>query len=130
MRAGVVICLLVVAVSACGDERESARSDDTPCTAFHVSRSAWDSEENYAEDVEVTERQRIADRIVECNVLRGMSFAEVVDVLGKPDERGRDPLQASYWIGDERSAVQVDSEFLDVTFDAARRVESVEVNQG
>jgi hypothetical protein len=54
----------------------------------------------------------------------------VVRLLGRPDERGRDPLVASYWLGDERGAFKLDSEYLNVSFDSGAHVQDVEIGQG
>jgi hypothetical protein len=100
------------------------------CGSFAVPQELWNGTKAYAEGTKVTNRQLIADRLVECRVLHGKRMGEVRRLLGKPDEVGHDPLEVVYWIGDERSLFAVDSENLYIGFDKQRRVRSAEIGQG
>ena len=60
-------------------------------------------------------RQVLADDLIRCHQLRAMTRADVLALLGEPDDQGAD--EADWLIGDERdSFFQVDSEFLAISF--------------
>lgn len=134
--AALVVCLGLL--SGCGAEDELPRSGSPieawqsgPCADFRFPQQDWTSQANdRVQPGQLTPRQRIADRVVECDVLAGRSIRAVVALLGRPDERGGSPLMASYWLGDERGPVQIDSEYLNVTFGSGGRVRDVAIADG
>ena len=55
--------------------------------------------------------------------LRGRTRAEVVALLGEPRRTGYfDEYDLVYWLGPERSAISIDSEWLAIRLDKAGRV--------
>jgi hypothetical protein len=59
-----------------------------------------------------------------CDTLAGRSEREVKRVLGKPDssEYARAGYDVAYYLGPERASPSVDSEWLDIRFDAGKGV--------
>jgi hypothetical protein len=73
-------------------------------------------------------RQVLADDLIRCHQLRAMKRADVLALLGEPDDQSADDVD--WLIGDERdSFFQVDSEFLAISFKEGV-VSKVEIAQG
>ena len=68
-------------------------------------------------------RLEMADRLIARDALRNMTRAEVVDLLGDPPatEYFRD-WDLVYWLGNERTFISIDSEWLVVRLDGKGRV--------
>jgi hypothetical protein len=67
----------------------------------------------------------MADAMVECRTLEGMDRKAVLRLLGRPEDgAGR---ELSYELGEDRGPASLDSEFLDVQFDASDKVKRVSI---
>lgn len=94
------------------------------CSDFRVDRGAW------AEAVpgeQGSARDKIADGLVECRVLRGASRNEVARLLGRPEQVSRRPEAWIYTLGPERRMIKMNPGYLMVTFDTRDRVRAVEI---
>ena len=113
----------IVLVLATGTVAGCDLGSEQPCSEFRFDREEW-----VAEDT----RQEVADDLVRCEVLMGMTRREVRAMLGAPDESGRDRGRTyfDYFIGAERTIFVVDGEFLSVGFSARGRVDEVETYTG
>ena len=70
----------------------------------------------------------MVDDLLERHQLEGMSRAEVIRLIGPPDTSDLFPeFDLVYWLGPERGLIGIDSEFLVVKLDTAKRVTSVEL---
>jgi hypothetical protein len=123
--------------AACGADtdpgpRQSAGNEaSASCADYKIPQQDWDQSADYTpHSGELTPRQQIADRIVECQTLDGSRRADVTRLLGEPDEWGSDPVIASYWLGEERGPVVVDSEYLSVEFGPRNTVSDVRIIDG
>jgi hypothetical protein len=93
-----------------------------PCA--NVTAEEW----NLPGDRFPTRRQVLADDLIRCHLLLKMSRANVVTLLGEPDDQTA--REVDWEIGLERdSFLQVDSEFLTITF-KNDLVSKVEIAQG
>jgi len=83
-------------------------------------RAVWDAK---AESLKDFRRHRMADRLVGQRQLIGLSRAEVISMLGEPTvtARFRD-YDLVYVLGNERSWVSIDSEWLVMRLDGAGKV--------
>ncbi len=107
------VALACVAVG-CGDDRSTTVGSG--CNEQLVTAD-WNSSLLAAAPDPPTARQRIADLIVDCNLLRGRTTQDVTALLGRPQDRGTQPLTYVYWLGPERGEVPIDDEWLSVAFD-------------
>ncbi|MGC1851794.1 MAG: hypothetical protein WA687_05075 [Solirubrobacterales bacterium] len=84
-----------------------------PCSEAHITSSLF---AHHSKSFP-SRRQMLADDLIRCNMLSGMSPQEVEDVIGPPDEQldERGHIYFDYLVGPEReSIVQLDPEFLSV----------------
>jgi hypothetical protein len=86
-------------------------------------RTLWDAQ--VADALHV--RQRMADRLVDARGLQGKSRAQVVALLGEPDEPADSVGDMVYVLGDERSFLGIDSELLAIRFDASGQVVAAKI---
>lgn len=102
-----------------------------PCGESRVTAEAWTTRDR--SDAFPSRRQVLADDLVRCRQLRGQTYAQVVALLGAPDETdvSHGKRHAHWGIGNERdSFFQVDSESLSVTFGRDGRLASISFAQG
>jgi hypothetical protein len=100
------------------------------CSQSTVSASDW---RHASVDAFPTELQVLSDDLIRCKQLRGKRYAQVTQLLGKPEDVDRvKGERTAYWpVGDERdSFFQVDSEYLTVRFDRNGRFRSARFTQG
>lgn len=73
----------------------------------------------------------MVDDLLERFPLRGMTRAQVVELIGEPTERQffRE-YDMVYWLGPERGLIGTDSEFLVLRLDASQRVTLVQLVTG
>jgi len=103
-----IVAAAAIAVVGCGSGKPSAAS----CRS-DFDRSAWLAPDSSTETP--TARQRLADDLVDCKALIGLSRAEVRALLGPADHgRSRSPLW-EYVTGPQR-VMPIDSELLDIVF--------------
>jgi hypothetical protein len=115
-RAAAVYLVAATLVAACGGQARHAGTSAERCSEFRIDAARWARASDDEEDQDgLTERQRLADRIVACKTLTGMSAAEVRRIFGAPDERGERDVE--YLVGAERGAVRLDGEYLHIAFD-------------
>jgi hypothetical protein len=97
-----------------------------PCSQSVVTAAAW---RGATGGTFPSEQQVLADDLIRCKQLRGLTKAQVRWLLGKPPET--DPY-AWYWqVGPERdSFIQVDSEYFTVEFDHRGRFRKASFSQG
>lgn len=73
----------------------------------------------------------MVDDLLERNELRGMTRAQVVQLIGEPDKPSDFPeYDLVYWLGPQRGLVGTDSEYLVMKLDGSKRVTSVELITG
>jgi hypothetical protein len=124
--------LAVAALQGCSSSEEGSESAATPeqrCESLRFDAAQWERASR-AEDDEadgLTERQRLADVLVECQTLVGMSRAEVTRIFGPPDEHAVHHVE--YLIGFERGTFRLDGEYLDIRFDSDDRVVDVQIHE-
>lgn len=122
-------------------ERERFREDWSttiearrrPCAESEVTADAWSEARRSLGWDFPTKLQVLADDLMRCGLLEGMSYRAVLRLLGRPFSRstvkGRRFL--SYHIGPERdSFFQIDDELLSIEFDRKGRFESIDMYQG
>lgn len=115
-RTTALLALLAAAVlAACGGEGQA------DCESFRFDKALWKSPDSTEVRGELTDRQRLADRMIDCGALKGATATAVRDLLGKPDWRYDDRGEWGYYTGPERGAVSIDGENL-VVFFKRRRV--------
>ena len=111
----------MVALGGCGsDGREG-------CASFRVVKVEWQAAHpsRALGDDDRRRRQPIADRIVECGVLREATRSQVRGTLGEPDSRA-----AGEWLwelGPQPELGGLDSDVLVVVFGANGRVRDIQV---
>jgi hypothetical protein len=104
-----------------------------PCSQSRVSATGWRRARTDRRDTFPTEMQVLSDDLIRCRQLRGKRYAQVAQLLGKPDQTDRvKGARRAYWqVGPERdSFFQVDSESLTVRFDRHGRFRSATFTQG
>ena len=73
----------------------------------------------------------MVDDLLERHELQGKTRAEVVALIGEPQQSDAFPeYDMVYWLGPERGLIGTDSEFLVMKLDKAGRVTSVELRTG
>ena len=120
-RGAILLCLL--GLSAC-----NGLPGGVACDEFRFDRESW----GLGPDPELdppTPRQRIADALVECGLLDGLSRTEVLRMLRPPNGRATAGAGDAWTLGAERG-YGVDDESLEVRYDANGRVRQVEIVQG
>jgi hypothetical protein len=80
-----------------------------PCDEAEVTPESWAAARG-ASGRMPTRTQLLADDVIRCGLLRGMSRDEIVALLGRPDPGARQRLW--YQVGPERSIFSIDSEYL------------------
>jgi hypothetical protein len=97
-----------------------------PCSASHVTAGAWRKAGGRGFP---TRRQVLADDLLRCHQLEGMTRREVTRLLGPADEG--DPHQLAWDVGPERdSVIRIDDEFFAVRFDRHNRFRAASFFQG
>jgi hypothetical protein len=104
-----------------------------PCAEARVTAEAWAEGRRDMSSTFPSREQVLADDLIRCKLLRGMTETDVRALLGPPDdvssERGRRYL--AYEIGLQRdSFFQLDSEYLSLRFDRDGTIESASMYQG
>lgn len=112
-------------IAGCAEENEEAATRST-CADFRFDRQGWRAEDSSPDGP--TARQRLADRIVECEILMGQTKKDVRRLLGPPDQSDSEVF--AYFLGDERGAFVVDGEFMDVEFSPDGQVVDVQISSG
>lgn len=92
------------------------RSDER-CRAFRFDADAWKPE---TQTVVPRDRARIADRLVECDTLDGLSQRRVRRMLGRPRRLSR--AEWTYRVRADQGLLRGGPRRLRITFDARRRV--------
>jgi hypothetical protein len=96
-----------------------------PCSASRVTARAWRRPGGGFP----TRRQVLADDLLRCHQLQGMTMHQVTRLLGRPDER--DPDTLAWDVGPERdSVIRIDDEYLEVRFDRQGRFRAASFYQG
>jgi len=104
----VVVCGALAAAAVLG----YTWNDNRVRCPFSVDRVEWSKQERSGA---VSPRQRQADGLLKCNTLRGMSRADVRELLGRPDNGFIRSTHWEYVTGPHRG-VPIDVEFLGLTF--------------
>lgn len=126
---GATVCGVALAILGCGGSSDRSNVQDCPSSRT-ISRDLsqnWMASRGQRTDSAVERRRMIADKIVDCRLLRGSSKADVERLLGHPGQRYTDAW--IYTVGDERGPVTVDSELLNIEFRAGR-VTSANLTEG
>jgi hypothetical protein len=99
-----------------------------PCSEAHVTPSLFaHHSENFP-----SRRQMLADDLIRCRMLHGLTLQQVEEMIGPPDERGneRSRTYLDYILGPEReSIVRIDPEFLSVEIENGK-VKEIYIFQG
>jgi hypothetical protein len=96
-----------------------------PCSASRVTARAWRRRGGGFP----TRQQVLADDLLRCHQLQGMTTHQVTRLLGRPDER--DPHALAWDVGPERdSVVRIDDEYFEVRFDRHGRFRAAGFYQG
>jgi hypothetical protein len=103
------VATAAIASIAIASSRESEPRID--CDGYRFDAKVWLAPSSSVGEPP-TARQRLADGLIACNTLEGVSVDGARKVLGRPEERDRQSL--SYELGPERSLIQIDSEYLNV----------------
>lgn len=110
LATAIVLALMVLA-SGCGSEADRA----SDCQQVRFDSRAWkEARADAVRGTEVTVRDRLARKLIECDELDRRSRAEVRRMLGTPDERQGDDW--SYTLGPSSGPGSIDSAYLDVYF--------------
>jgi hypothetical protein len=102
------------------------------CEHAHVSRRAWRQSAGSWDQPAPTKRQVLADDIMRCKALRGMTYDEVRALLGRP-ERGADSQRTfmAWEIGPERDSLfPIDGESLFLHFYRNGRFRAASMQSG
>jgi hypothetical protein len=102
------------------------------CEHAHVSRRAWRRSAGSWDRPAPTMRQVLADDMVRCRALRGMTYDDVRALLGRP-ERGADSQRTfmAWEIGPERDSLfPIDGESLFLNFGPNGRFRSASMQSG
>ncbi len=102
------------------------------CSSATVTSTMW-AAARPGESGPPTRHQMLADDLLRCGQLSGRTYRQVVALLGRPSEGSKEDTgrYADWVIGSDRDSMfQVDSEYLNVTFDTADRVRSAQLIQG
>lgn len=126
------LALAVIGAGALWQAWRSARSQlsESRCDG-HTSfvRSEW--MDTTMELGRLAVRGCMVDDLLERFPLRGMTRAQVVELIGEPTERQLfKEHDMVYWLGPERGLIGTDSEFLVLDLDASMRVTLVQVVTG
>lgn len=102
------------------------------CEHAHVSRRAWRRSAGSTDRPSPSKRQVLADDLMRCRALRGMTYDEVRAFLGRPDLSGDARRTFLGWeIGTERDSLfPIDPEYLTVTFTRYGRFRSAGMQSG
>lgn len=99
-----------------------------PMVWFRLSQRTFDAIAwKQARSSDVSQRLRMAENLLARYELRGMSRAQVIELLGKPD--GEDDSILVYLLGPERYGFGVDSEWLSLRLDSRGRVTDYQVSR-
>jgi hypothetical protein len=104
-----------------------------PCSAVHVTAEEWKRAVHDSSPAFPSEMQILGDDLLRCKLLRGMRYAQVIRLLGRPQESDRvRGKRTIYWeAGRERdSFFQLDSEYLTIRFDSKGRFYAASFEQG
>lgn len=95
-----------------------AEDDGIACESFRFDSGAWRSRTATAvpREGELSQRQRLADGLIQCGTLDGESEAQVRRLLGPPDERVDELGEWTYYTGPERGSFSLDDETLNIKF--------------
>jgi len=105
--------------------RASLPAGGYDCSRFSFDAEAWSADEETLPGGETTQRQREADGLLACKTLQSKPRAEVLEMLGRPDDVLRRPGASTWVTGPARNLIAIDREHLVVQFDPAGRVASV-----
>ena len=103
-----------------------ARRPKRSCAARRVTRRDWRRGRDLAGFP--TLRQMLADDLLACDQLEGMTRREVRRLLPGVDEH--DGAADSWLLGEERQLFRIDAEYLDVTYDRRDVVRRARITQG
>jgi hypothetical protein len=117
----VLLAPLLATAAIVGIAIASSRDSETrfDCDTYRFDANLWLSSSSSVGETP-TARQRMADGLIACNTLNGVSAQEARKLLGRPDVRDREGW--SYQLGPERHPMQIDSEYLDVAVSHGRVV--------
>jgi hypothetical protein len=102
-----------------------------PCGQATVTRRAWARAYHSSDTTFPTRAQVLADDLIRCRQLRGLTRNDVTELLGPPESSVEEGDFLEYTVGKERdSFFQVDSELLSIEFDRRGVFESAELVQG
>jgi hypothetical protein len=97
-----------------------------PCSASRVTARAWRRGDGGGFP---TRQQVLADDLLRCRQLEGMTKRQVTRLLGRPHERSA--REMAWDVGPERDSVfQIDDEYFDVRFDRHDRFRAASFYQG
>jgi len=123
MIAGWLAVLAVVALVAWGIISSIAglKSDDDSFPGYRTFDSAiWLDQELTEYDPDWPPRLCMVDSLLKSRELNGLTREQVVDLLGQPGGTESKPIAGElsiyYFLGPERSAIRIDSEWLSISF--------------
>ncbi|MFL5912173.1 MAG: outer membrane protein assembly factor BamE [Gaiellaceae bacterium] len=122
--AGVLAVALALS-AGCG----SAGAGSAACRQLRFDVAAWRNGSSTTSSDGLTTRQREADQVLKCRTLVGRTRRQVRRMLGPPEADSTRQFW-TYLTGDERGAIKVDSEYLEVVFDSHGRVRSAHLYNG
>lgn len=127
-----VSSVILVALTASSPTPGPSSETGSPgCAAFRFSSIRWQkAKHDYNATRTPTVRQRLADRVLKCDTLAGRSRIAVRTLLGPPNKGDRSAGSWRYPIGPERTAIEVDTEYLVVYYSSAGRVQQTTIERG
>jgi hypothetical protein len=109
-RVGLLVAVLCAAL---GTVAALADTAGIRCATFRFNADRWRSEDGG----EVTDRERVADTLIDCDTLIAKNRHEIRSMLGPSD--GKTPRARHYFVGTVNGS---DAQFLILRFDSASRV--------
>lgn len=140
MKALLVVSLVVVSVGGSAAFAVSNGMPNDDCSLARFDSRGWIHSAPAREEPGggATQRQRLADRLIECETLLGTRRSRVREILGRPDNYVAQGTRFyangswedgtwSYTLGTQRAGFPIDDEHLVVRFGREGRVRSTEL---
>ena len=103
---------------------------ESPASLLHreaFEANTWRNQQYIEHDVMWPPRLRMVDDLMSTRRLDGLTKDQVLELLGKPEDKGFPAGAAScdihYYLGPERGVLRIDSEWLFITLDDSGRVD-------
>lgn len=109
-------------------EQGQHTADKLNCSSFRFDEAQWRRLARDEATTTPTRRQRLADALIKCRTLLGLSSDEAAHLLGRPDNAIAEAGELSWQTGPERNYIAIDNEHLVLRLDRRRRIGSAKLN--